>query len=267
MVQRKVLIATPAYGHSVLSIYHESVLALVKHYAARTDVSFDSKIVSLAAITVARNFLASYFLERAEYTHLLFIDADMGFRPSLIDRMLGLDVPVAGTFYPARSFDPARLHAVSRKIEDPALAARLAQDFIGDPSWIVPEASGAGDGKTFKASVKNGFVRTRRCGTGIMLIARSALGAIKLRYPELWVADCGAMYRGLGLTQGVLQCFETIRDQSGIFVGEDMAFCQRWVEGCGGEIWANVSEDVSHMGTFANTGNFLTRLQHPQDAK
>ena len=51
-------------------------------------------------------------------------------------------------------------------------------------------------------------------------------------------------------------------DKNGIFVGEDIAFCKRWVEGCGGEIWSVVTETILHVGTDRFVGRFLTKLEH-----
>ena len=47
-----------------------------------------------------------------------------------------------------------------------------------------------------------------------------------------------------------------------LYVGEDMAFCLRWVEGCGGEIWSVVTETILHVGTDRFVGRFLTKLEH-----
>jgi hypothetical protein len=33
-------------------------------------------------------------------------------------------------------------------------------------------------------------------------------------------------------------------------LSEDMSFCYRWINQCGGEIWANVNHRISHVGPF-----------------
>ena len=257
---KHILIATPAHGYMLSTLYHETILRLLKHFSDRPGVKFDSKMVSIALLPVARNFLASYFIERSEYTHLLFIDADMGFKPSLIAKMLELDEAVVGTFYPARNLDLDRFHAESRRHHDPKVARQRALKFIGDTSWIVGDSKHDGEGQVGVAELKNGFVRARRCGTAILLIQRNALVTMKQRLPELWIEDPGSLYRGLGLSGGVLQCFQNTADASGLYGGEDIAFCDRWTGECNGEIWVNIAEDITHLATAANTGNFLSEL-------
>ena len=51
-------------------------------------------------------------------------------------------------------------------------------------------------------------------------------------------------------------------NEHGLYGGEDAAFCRRWVEGCGGEIWSVITETIVHVGTERFVGNFLTKLQH-----
>lgn len=64
------------------------------------------------------------------------------------------------------------------------------------------------------------------------------------------------------MKKGVLQCFESMPDENGIYCGEDAAFCRRWVEGCGGEIWSVVTENILHVGQERFVGNFMAKLQH-----
>jgi hypothetical protein len=34
----------------------------------------------------------------------------------------------------------------------------------------------------------------------------------------------------------------------GMRLSEDFSFCHRWREKCGGEIWANISHEITHVG-------------------
>jgi hypothetical protein len=95
-----------------------------------------------------------------------------------------------------------------------------------------------------------------------MLIQRQVFEAIKQRYPELWAEDISDSYANFGLKGGVLQCFESLVDQRGIYVGEDVSFCHRWREGCGGEIWSVVTETIVHKGADTFVGRYLTKLEH-----
>jgi hypothetical protein len=46
-------------------------------------------------------------------------------------------------------------------------------------------------------------------------------------------------------------------------LSEDVSFCSRWREGCGGEIWANINHKISHVGPF----DFHMRYQGVLEAK
>jgi hypothetical protein len=46
-------------------------------------------------------------------------------------------------------------------------------------------------------------------------------------------------------------------------LSEDMSFCYRWIEQCGGEIWANVNHRISHVGPF----DYAIRYQGILEAK
>ena len=79
-----------------------------------------------------------------------------------------------------------------------------------------------------------------------MLVKREVFDKIRERYPELWVPKCGKYYEQMGLKGGVLQAFECFPGKDGMYIGEDYAFCDRWVQGCEGEIWCCVNETITH---------------------
>jgi len=258
----RILVGTPAYDKSVTTIYLASLLQMLDHFRERRpDIQFRVLTVSTALVTHARNVCASMVLQETSYSHLLFIDSDMGFSPSLIEKMINFDRPLTGCVYPRRSLDYRLYHAMSRKVDDPDLARHLAQDYIGGSFMEAEPNPGAAAGGRKVHRLQKGFARVRRAGTGIMLVKREVFGAIRKRYPELWVEKGGAYYEQMGLKGGVLQCFECYAGRDGLYVGEDFAFCDRWVKGCGGEIWACVNEDISHYGRQEFTGRYLTKLQ------
>ena len=83
-----------------------------------------------------------------------------------------------------------------------------------------------------------------------MTVQKSAAAVVESVGPKV-----GSMHGG------VLQCFDSIQGPDGLFPGEDIAFCRRWVEGCGGEIWSSVDEAIVHIGQENFVGQYLFKLQ------
>jgi hypothetical protein len=203
-------------------------------------------------------------MQDESFTHLLFVDADMGFSPSLIERMIAADKAVVGAIYPHRRFDLDKFYSLGHEIEDPAIARLVAIDYVGaDSLCLVDGTSRDGERRPASNLVTDGpCVRVRDVGAGVMLVRREVFEGIKERYPDLWCESIASTYGKFGLKGGVLQCFEPMPDENGHYCGEDVAFCRRWVEGCGGEVWAVVTETIVHVGSEPFAGHFLTKLQH-----
>lgn len=261
----KIMIATPAYGGEVTTTYCDALLWLLDHFRENhPQIRLQHKFLSLSVLPFMRNLFASLVMQDESYTHLLFIDADMGFAPSLIEQMIAADKPVVGSMAPHRKFDYAKFYELHGQIPDPTIARLVAMDYVNAGS--IDFASGAarpGEVRSTDDIVTHGAcIRVRKTGAGVLLIKREVFEALKNRYPELWCEAIADTYGNFGLTRGVLQCFEPMPNEHGLYGGEDAAFCRRWIEGCGGEIWSVVTETIVHVGTEKYVGNFLTKLQH-----
>ena len=251
----RILIGTPAYGYQVTAEYHASVLRAALHLArTRPEITIESKTIGLSILAVSRNILANLVLQ-GDYTHLLFIDADMGFDAGLIEKMIDFGEPVVGCLPPSRKRNLSRIvDAAARGApRDQALDAGL--DYIGQPAL-----------EGGRPQVRGDFLKAEVAGTGIMLIRREALEEMRRRCPDLWSDDPGGMYQGIGL-KGVLQAFDPYRMANGLYTGEDVAFVRRWIERCGGEVWACWNARIVHVGREQVVGNYADRLaQLPDEA-
>lgn len=262
----KILIGTPAAHDTVTTTYCETLFWLFDHFQSNhPHIRFDHRFMSFALLPYIRNYFASRVLNDQSYTHLLFVDSDMGFAPSLIEHMIALDKPVVGCAIPRRELDLDRLFALRDRVPDPRIARLVAQNYVGGGT---ASRSGNGTAKTQDRlplddlTVEGPAIQVRHAGTGVMLIKRTVFEQLKSRFPELWSEHIQDSYAGLGLKGGVLQCFDSMPDDKGIYVGEDIAFCRRWVDGCGGEIWSVVTETIVHVGTQKYVGRFVTKLDY-----
>src|ERR1700744_6261558 len=156
------VVATPCFGGQVSSVYASSIFALQRAVHGMNNV--DLKVHMRdgdALITRARANLVTLFLDDPTATHLLFIDADIGFTPDQVFRLIESGAEVVAGVYPIKrvNWDKAR-----RTIESgrPNVAA-AALDYvleINDPDRVV---------------VVNGFTRVRYAGTGFLMIRRHVL--------------------------------------------------------------------------------------------
>ena len=156
----RILIGTPVYDEQVTVPYFTSVLKTVAAFRhKRPGVTFDTHLPREISIARARNTLASLVLADERYSHLLFIDADMGFSPALIAKMIDVCEPVAGVAYPRRVRNAAG-----------------GLDYY--PNSVLPERRGE-------------FARAELAGTGIMLIQRGVFERMRAAYPDLEGSDGG----------------------------------------------------------------------------
>lgn len=255
----KVLIATPVYGDTVSSAYHTSIIETIGYFAREfPHIEFVHQVRSTSFFPHVRNILASDVLNDPSYTHLLLVDPDMGFSPSLVAKMLAYGKPVVGAIYPEKKRNFDALRQILATGAQPVHGEIASLGYVHDGEALI--TSTGADGRP-TLDVVDGFVRVRRAGTGLLLVAREALETLKRTIDGLWIETPAAWLVALGLTSGgYLQCFAVESGNDGLEVGSDVAFSRRWVEGCGGEIWSCVDEAIMRVGAENYVGHFLTRL-------
>ena len=99
-----IFIATPCHGGQLTMAYVQSVLdfqAEATKRGLRTSFRF---LGNEALIVRARNELTWSFLQ-SDATHLLFIDADIGFEARAAFRLLEFDGDVSAAAYPLKHID------------------------------------------------------------------------------------------------------------------------------------------------------------------
>jgi hypothetical protein len=239
----KLLIATPTHGETFYTPYVQSILGL-QRLIDRNNWRSIFVSMSYADISESRNFMLTHWYDKTDASHILFVDADMGFDPQLILDMIGFGKPVVGVIAPKRQIDLKRLASLAAKGTPTAQAIARAHDFI------VKRGNQPRTTRTVK-----GFIEVDGCGAGILLIERSCIDTMLTAIPE--ISD-GSASRNSPLAKDLdrlLRPFE-ILSVDGARLSEDLSFCHRWRNLCGGEIWANIAHEITHVGLQRFTGRY-----------
>jgi hypothetical protein len=241
-----IYLAAPCYGGVINLYFMHSVLALQDACRERGIGLKIDLMGGDALITRARSRLAAQFLAHGEATHILYCDADIGFAPENVFRLLDLGKPVVAAVCPMKHIDWERARVAAKAEAPDMMAASLGYvvRFIPTPDNSV--------------EVENGFAKVAYGGTGFLMIAREAMQALVDAHPELR-ARMGDM--GDKLAAEAVMVFDTmIEPETGQYLSEDYAFCRRWRD-LGGEIWADFEARLTHVGHAAYTGSLIEAMQ------
>jgi hypothetical protein len=242
----RLVIGTPCYGGLVTSAYANSLMRLQGACIAR-GIDFEWLLLGGdALITRARADLVAHFLDKPEATHLLFIDADIGFAPEQAFRLMDFGAEMAACAYPSKAIDWARVaRVVELKRAKPEAAALRYVFEVDDPERIV---------------TRNGFAKARSVGTGFLMVQRGALEQLCAAHPELRYRRTSTSADLLTASPNRFALFECmIEPETGLYLSEDYAFCRRWTA-LGGEIWLDLQSRLTHVGAMAFAGDLATQF-------
>jgi hypothetical protein len=245
------MVATPCFGGQLTVAYVNSVLALQRACLARgIKINFNMRIGE-ALITRARADMVAEFL-RTDATHLLFIDADIGFAPEQVFRLLAFDADMTAAAYPFKRIDWEKARQAVQRGRTDVEAAIL--DYVFYPDGTGP------------MEARNDFVRVRYTGTGFLMMRRSALTRMCEAHPELRYKAAqreADLVKDGPYNHALFECM--IDPENGLYLSEDYAFCQRWRE-LGGAIWLDIRSKLTHYGTHAFKGDLEKQFSSAKPA-
>lgn len=200
-----VFIATPMYGGTATGAYTWSL--------AQTPVIFLRSGIGLlyqyrtrdALIANSRNHLATQFLQ-TQATHLMWIDADIGFNGLDIVSMLLADQDIVCGVYPKKAIDWKR---VVRAVNDGVPAEDLHRH-VG--TFVIKPLGGDQDDAVANS---DGLVEVAAGGTGFMLVKREVFEAVQDHVPTYEIG--GVTVREFYATD--------IDTETRQLIGEDYYFC------------------------------------------
>ena len=163
-------------------------------------------------ISRARNILAAKFLSNPTSTHLMFIDADIGWEPWHLLALLNHDVDIIGGLYPMKTL-PIK--------------------------WCVNAVAGAEE-------KPNGLTEVSKTGTGFMLIRRSVFDKMN-QHPSVRPFR-NDVNLPVELDQYLRNYIDTeVRDER--YLSEDWTFCANWRD-LGGKVWVDRRVLLRHVGSY-----------------
>ena len=242
-----ICVATPCYGGQVFQNYFLSIISLIYAVERRKDVDI-SFIVrgGDSLITRSRNSIVAEFLSTPKYTHLLWIDADIGFSPDAVYRLLQSDYDIAAGVYPLKAFTFPDEIPAQRKDE-------LLLRYTTYPFNPI--------GASFK--VENGFVEVKDAPTGLMMIKRGVFDKMIESYPELKYKpdhQVGLEKLANQIDNCYYNFFDTFIDETGRYLSEDYMFCQ-WTRNAGMKVWLCPWIQLQHVGMYVFGGSLVDLAQ------
>jgi len=239
------VVATPCFGGQISVVYAASLFKLQQRVRAYSD--FGLKVLFKdgdALITRARASLVSQFLDDPSATHLLFVDADIGFEPEQALRLIQCGADMCAAIYPIKRIDWDK---VKKSIEaarpNPGAAALKYVFEVDDPNAVI---------------ARGGFVKVRYAGTGFLMIRRGALERLCAHYPHLHYKRDHSLAAATA-SDNRFALFECMIGDDGTYLSEDFAFCKRWTD-IGGEIWADLDSKLDHTGPVTFSGDLSSQF-------
>ena len=205
-------LAMPCYG----GMLTESVfMSYIKFANTARQLGIDwtlETMVNESLISRARNTLTAKFLHQKESTHLMFIDADIGWEPWHLLVLLNRDVEMIGGLYPMKTM-PIK--------------------------WVVNGFEGAEEGP-------DGLQEVSKTGTGFLLTKRSALEKMR-KHPAV-----KPYKNDIGLDPIYDQYLATFWDtavRQNRYYSEDWTCCENFRD-LGGKIYVDKRVLLRHSGAY-----------------
>jgi hypothetical protein len=209
----RVHLCMPCYGGMLTE---STFMSYIKWANTCRQLGIDWTIETMtneSLISRARNTLVAKFLNNKESTHLMFIDADIGWEPWHLLVMLNAQKDVIGGLYPMKTL-PVK--------------------------WVV---NGVEGGET---SEDGNLLEVSKTGTGFMLIKREVFEKLD-GHPATKPFN-----NDIGLPVELNPYMKTYFDtavRENRYYSEDWTFCENWRD-LGGKVWIDKRVLLKHTGTY-----------------
>lgn len=259
--KKKLFIATPMYGGACHGSFCQSLVnltAILTNYGVKSKCHF---LFNESLITRARNYCVDAFL-RSDFTHMLFIDSDIGFNANDVLAMLALqgtpeedDYDIIGAVYPKKVIAWEKVkQAVDKGFadDDSQNLKNFVADFVFNPI--------SAKGKKIEISLIEP-VEISELGTGFMMIRRETFEKYQEQYPEMMYKPDHIRSENFDGSREIMCFFDTTIDaQSKRYLSEDYYFCYN-ARKAGLKVWMCPWMTLSHTGSYTFTGSLTHSAQ------
>jgi len=210
----RVHMCMPCYGGQLTE---STFMSYIKWANTARQLGLDWTVETMtneSLISRARNTLTAKFLHTKESTHLMFIDADIGWEPWHLLVMLDAQKDVIGGLYPMKSL-PIK--------------------------WCVNGIAGNPE-----PAPEENLIEVSKTGTGFMLIKRDV-------FEKLDAHPATKPFKNdIGLDPALDPYMKTYFDtavREGRYYSEDWTFCENWRD-INGQVWVDKRVLLRHTGTY-----------------
>jgi hypothetical protein len=246
----KIFLGMPMYGGLLSEATMHGLLQL-QQWSYERGIGFRFQSMgNESLITRARNTIVSMMMDQQDYvaTHLLFIDADIGFSAQNVERLICSEKDVACGVYPRKHIYLEKIKKILEETPD------------ATPDEIEARALGYNINFDNPNDLRgeNGFFKVNEAATGMMLVKREVFRTMFKKFPERkYETDQivnGTHYRSDNCYDlFAVGPYETLGQKR--YLSEDYYFSRLWTEHCGGEIWADLAMPLTHFGNRPYKGH------------
>jgi len=242
------LIAVPCYDQQLTEPFYMSSIKMAMGFKD-AGLKFAISTISDSLINRARNNLIAKFMSNPDFTHIMFIDADIGFDYEDIIKMLWHEKDIMTGSYPIKSI---RWDKVAKLVNENTPVDQLMAKSLRYVVNPVKDQRGV-------VQVDNGAINIYDAGTGFMLIKREVIEKMIEEYPHLkFKDDTGSLSEEE--KKWTYAFFNSYIDTDGRFLSEDYGFCRYWQD-MGGSVWVDPSIDMLHIGRMKFEGRMMDYLE------
>ena len=243
-----IFIGIPCYGGVIHANFASCLMSLSRALAQHQINHTVEFLGSDSLISRARNSIVAKFYSQPEWSHLLFLDADLMFSPEAVLKMIQEEKELIGCPYPKKVYNWNKVEKCINEgrvvAEHKPLLTDINYNFLSSKEEV---------------EVNDTCVKVKDIPTGFMLIKRSVITALMMAYPE-------RKYKNNIAGQGEDNSKDYFYDLfgtgvvNGYYLSEDYYFCYL-VRELGIDCWLETGFTLGHIGRETFYGNLALQLQ------